>query len=247
MACALGFSYDSCPIEHVKIPAGNLALFTTNMIHDEFNDCKVDKIARYLLIVSDPLSRMQKWFEYERPDPNKRISRETLARKAKLFTDCPFPTLNALGGSEGLAATDGSICSKRAWKAITGEIGYATYNMYNYEYYYDEVRAQDPNPSILVIRTEHLEDDWSNIETNFLGGPRLKSNFSFPYRRRSQKEKAEFLSRSSKANICHALCEEIQVYKQILMQAENLDEADYAMSMKELEKSCPVEASLSMC
>jgi len=249
IACALGFSYDTCPKKRVTIPSENLAFFTTNMIHKEFNDCKDKKMSRYLFIVRDPLARMQSWFTYERPDPNDPCtSQKNVARSEKLYADCPFPTFDALGGPEGLGATDGSMCSKRARKAITGETGYVWHNMYNYEYYYDEVIAQDRHPRILVLRTEHLEDDWSNIEYSFLGGPRLKSDHTFPHRHKSRKEKDDFyLSPESKANICHSLCEEIQMYKQILAQAENLDESDFEMSMKELDLSCPVEARLTKC
>ena len=47
--------------------------------------------------------------------------------------------------------------------------------------------------------------------------------------------------------MCGALCNEIQVYKDILRRAINLDEDDVAASLEELKEVCPVEAKHSSC
>jgi Sulfotransferase family len=251
MACSLGFSYDSCPIDRIHLPHGNLPKFTTSMVHKQFNDCKTRKIALYLFIVRDPLSRMQSWFTYERPPPNqtKIWNPTSYARKELLFVKCPFPTLNVLGGELGLGANNVTLCSRRAWKAITGEEAYSAHNYYNFAFYYNEVMQQDKDARIVVLRTEHLEQDWRTIETQILHGPQpFDSNFTFPTKHSSHKNPEDYiLSPESQENICHALCAEIQVYKYILSQAENLDKTDYDVSMQELMRHCPVEAALKKC
>ena len=44
-----------------------------------------------------------------------------------------------------------------------------------------------------------------------------------------------------------ALCNEIQVYKDIIKRAINLNENDIAQTMEELHESCPKEAVESTC
>jgi hypothetical protein len=55
------------------------------------------------------------------------------------------------------------------------------------------------------------------------------------------------LSTESQDNICRALCTEIQVYKQLLARAENLDRDQYATSMRELREACPDQAIYGQC
>jgi RecB family exonuclease len=144
-----------------------------------------------------------------------------------------------------------TTCSRRAWRAITGEVGYATHNMYNYRLYYNQVLQQDASPRIAVLRTEHLAEDWRRIEKDVLQGsndPFGDDNFQFPQKHASKKKRKDYyLSESSQKVICSALCQEIQVYKQILARAVNLNKDDYAESMQELQQHCPEEASLSSC
>lgn len=52
---------------------------------------------------------------------------------------------------------------------------------------------------------------------------------------------------SALTNLCRGLCEEIQVYKEILHRAENLRPDEIAQSMDELSAQCPTEAQLSQC
>lgn len=250
MACSLGFYYDSCPTNLIRLPNGNLPKFTTSMFHKQFNDCENLEINLYLFVIRNPLSRMQSWFTYERPTEfSKEQNVAGYYRKEKLFLQCPFPTLNALGGELGLGAQNQTVCSTRAWEAITGLQAYSHHNYYNYKFYYNEVLQQDKAPRIVVLRTEHLEQDWKRIEMEILHGPKpFDDDFTFPKKHSSHKDPEDYiLSPESQRNVCHALCTEIQVYKRILQQAENIDKNDYAISMQELKRSCPVEAALDWC
>lgn len=250
MACSLGFSYQMCPVERVRLPEGNLPMFATSMIHKQFNDCKDKKIALYLFVVRDPLARMQSWFTYERPIPGQRVwSEDAYARKKLLFVDCPFPTIDALGGDLGLGGNNETLCSQLAHDAVTGAKAMSHHNYYNYAYYFNEVMEQDRRARIVVLRTEHLEQDWRSIETKILHGPEpFADTFAFPTKHASGKKPEDMvLSPESQRNLCHALCAEIQVYKHILARAQNLGKDDYATSMSELKLRCPAEAAAREC
>jgi hypothetical protein len=272
LACYLGFQYDHCStglnitnswdipksrsatteeaqsVVRGIVPDGNLAQYTTSLIHRYSNSCLDDKpMSIFFFVVRNPLTRIQSWFEYERPRYQSGRSDSFMIKKP-LFIDCKFDTLNLLGGRHGLGSSNTTSCSQRAWRAITGETGYKTHNKYNYGYYYKQVMNQDPNARIAVIRTEHLVQDWNSIETQMLDGSALPSNFTFAKKNRSPKRAQDKkLSSSSQRNICHALCEEIQVYKTILQKSENLDKTDYAESMHELAQNCPEEAGKASC
>jgi hypothetical protein len=47
------------------------------------------------------------------------------------------------------------------------------------------------------------------------------------------------------ANVCRALCYEIQIYKRLLVEAINLNDDDRRQSLEELRQVCPLETSLS--
>jgi len=120
--------------------------------------------------------------------------------------------------------------------------------MYNFGYYLNRVKHPE-TARIAVIRTEHIEKDWVNVENRVLKANVDPSRFSeFTRKNKSVKiEEDKILSEESLKNICNALCEEIQVYKTILNRAENLDQRDLSLSMGELFAKCPTEVSQSSC
>jgi hypothetical protein len=78
------------------------------------------------------------------------------------------------------------MCAQRAWNAVTGQTGYLYHNKFNYQYYYEWTQRlmvpsavqQEQPPSnssalqsqsspqlrVLVIRQEHLSEDWNSLE-----------------------------------------------------------------------------------
>ena len=142
-----------------------------------------------------------------------------------------------------------SICQFRAHMAIRGEIGYASHNKYNFHYYKQWIEEQHhtANPPIAAIRTEHLEKDWKGLEENLLHGPK-DLNVTFGVMNKSKKSVSDkFLSPKAMENICRELCADIQVYKELLRKAVNLDKEDVKTSLDELEKSCPEQVQTSHC
>ena len=56
-----------------------------------------------------------------------------------------------------------------------------------------------------------------------------------------------YLSDDSKSALCRALCNEIQVYKQIIRSAINLNDADVQDALEKLMEVCPKEAAGNDC
>lgn len=274
LACYMGFDYDHCAnglntthsvtipntrdipqaYDTIKqmIPPGSLARKTTSMIHRDSDSCYEDApMSQYLFVVRNPFTRIQSWFEYERIfNETADVESPVYRSKKPLFIDCRYTTLNILGGPKGLGLQNKTLCSRRAFRAVAGSVGYSAHNYFNYEYYYDKVlkNARSRNPRIMVIRTEHLEEDWSSVETKVLGGPPLSNNFTFTHKNKTPKLMEDLtIDDESRQNICQALCNEIQVYKKILQNAENLSKSAYAQSMHELAEYCPLETSTTKC
>lgn len=234
---------------------------TTSMIHKSTDSCledigiNNDHMSMYLFIVRNPYSRIQSWFEYERIN-NKTTTNiqqsSSYQIKKPLYIDCQFQTLNQLGGKTGLGGKNNTLCSRRAFRAISGVTGYNTHNYYNYQYYYNKVlNDHTKNPNIIVIRTEHIEYDYNQIEINILHnihGPPLNDNYTFTHKNKSPKLLDDmYIDIVSKHNICAALCYEIQTYKMILQNAINLNKIDYITSMNELSIDCPIQVGTNTC
>lgn len=240
LACQLGYAY-GCGAK-VIIPQGKLPQVTTNLMHDQFNSCADMNFAYYLYVVRDPLKRIQSWWTYERPTNGPNSFKWEV--KKPLFHDCGWYTLNDMAGDTGLGSRKSTRCSRRAWSAIRGEVPYAFHNYFNFQRYYSQIPK---NSTILVIRTEHLEEDYSKAET-VIGGIPLNPGKKFGQINESEKADADrILSDASRARLCYGLCKEIQMYKHILKVAVNLDQEDYETSMAELLKTCPKQAKMEEC
>ena len=183
-------------------------------------------------------------------------------------------------------------CPERAWAAVLGLRDFSYHEYYNYDYYYTSVLQQieqqplsvesqhgtqhgtqhqnhKNNTSFLVLRTEHIAEDWSNISTEKLfrqvnrRGTRgnvavadiddtatavaaAVGNLTTSETPTSTKDQQE-PQRSTKddninwTNLCHALCDEIQVYKKILFNAHNLNRTQIDLSINEVREMCPDE------
>mmetsp|Transcript_16437 Transcript_16437/g.29685 ORF Transcript_16437/g.29685 Transcript_16437/m.29685 type:complete len:83 (+) Transcript_16437:406-654(+) len=76
---------------------------------------------------------------------------------------------------------------------------------FNYQYYLESIPH---NSKILIIRTEHMEEDWNDIELE-LGG-RSRTNLTFPHSNSKQKEDRDYiLGEEERLLLCHELCVEI--------------------------------------
>ena len=156
-------------------------------------------------------------------------------------------------------------CRHWAWSGVRGRVPASFHNLWNYEWYLqhllqkkEEAKAkekekeheEDSNEDdieIFVLRIEHLKEDWSHLD-KLLGGKGSALPASSSHANDAS-EKAlvvtnRTISADGMANLCRALCAEIQVYKQILAVADNLNPFEVEESLNELQKTCPEERSL---
>jgi hypothetical protein len=260
LSCYLGFLHGRCgPIEidkHSYLPGiskapGKLSDAVTHMIHVASDDCQKRDFAYYLFVVRDPFERLQSWFTYERHKHG--ISSHSRSQHDKLFVDCDYDTLNQLGefGLADRGEEELTKCQRRARYAITGREKYYYHNYFNYGYYVEQVKRNHPNfdPSqALVIRSEHLEADWRSIEVGILHGNQAHGSLDARHTNLSQKRPRDLMvSELARQQICRYLCMEIQIYKDLLHNAQNLIPADVDISIRQLTKNCPVEAATSTC
>mmetsp|Transcript_4780 Transcript_4780/g.10268 ORF Transcript_4780/g.10268 Transcript_4780/m.10268 type:complete len:109 (-) Transcript_4780:21-347(-) len=91
-----------------------------------------------------------------------------------------------------------------------------------------------------------MEEDWNDIERG-LGG-RSITNITFPHENSMLRvARDSTLGDEERTLLCHELCVEIQYYKMLLRNAQNINESQYNISMEELQASCPNEARLKQC
>jgi hypothetical protein len=115
----------------------------------------------------------------------------------------------------------------------------------NYGYYTNETLT-DEGKKVLVIRTEHMENDWNSAEV-VLGGQPESVAFPRCNQAKSKAPQDSFLSKNSQELLCWALCNEIQIYKGLLHKALNLKVEQVEESLAELAASCPVETHAMSC
>ena len=120
MACYLGFQYPACN-DRMHLLPGKLPQWTTNLMHTHYDNCQHEHIHLFLFTLRDPVSRMQSWFRYEYPFTQ---NVHDYGYKRVLFIDCEFHSLEELAGPRGLGDMGRTICSRRAWWAIRGTVGF---------------------------------------------------------------------------------------------------------------------------
>jgi len=249
LGCSLGFSLHC---RRTTMLEGVLPLYTTNIMHNGMSDCP-DHMPYFLFPVRNPLHRIKSAYLYDRPKDPYDFTKKKYKQFA-LYLDCPFWTLEKLA-TKGLAkdgnATD--VCKERAVRTIQGMERHGYHLYYNYRWHVKETQVGEEHSSsqILVIRNEHLVEDWNSLEQLLSDGASNVTVTEFKHANPAPAWKSvsddAVLSDGAREILCRYLCEEIQVYKWILFQAVNLDENDFIESMKDLRETCPVEAIAKSC
>lgn len=225
-----------------------------------------NRIATFLITVRNPLTRIQSWFEFEKnivpTRKNKRVEKQLRWKRGLLFVDCyrdfdafiteglrPLPTTTTtMIQSEKVSDMN---CPERAWAAVLGARDFSYHEFYNYEHYHTTVHEQPSvmknESTLLVLRTEHLAEDWSQLskeplfrQVNRRGTranvvPSLSSNTTIVASSTTPVQQLDW------TNLCRALCPEIQIYKRILYEGRNLDAAQVRTSIDEVLAICPAE------
>ena len=223
---------------------GILPKITTHLFHKDVYNCLEDS-AYFLFVVRDPIDRARSAFNYDRPENDD----DGVEYLSEFYYDCPFYHFDDFvknGLSEQGEAS--KSCKRLANGSLKGSLLHhppgPSHWYYNYQYYYEAVPKDAP---ILVLRNEHLEEDWHKLES-MLGGEEEDSP-SFPRNNENtwSGEDDLYLSEESIAILCKVLCNEIQEHKKILRRAQNINEDQLQVSLIELETKCPMEAVFDEC
>lgn len=264
LSCELGFRYaPTCPGNTPLHTDSTFATKTDGYIHMFANSCKSNSTV-FLISVRNPIERMVSWYNYEnarqkwvhQPGQLGQPRYQCLKRLQKwgdwdgcfetldeLATNCTPPT------SSNIVEEKQQSCQRLAWDVVRGTIGCAVHNEFNYANYRNAIHklksVDSTNSSttrILVIRSEHMADDWNGLEVLF-GGINAPTNGDAIFRTVLNKSKGnkEPLSWKGLQNLCRALCDEIQIYKSFILAAENLNSAQKAESLNDLRASCQDE------
>ena len=267
VSCGLGLTYADCE----GMPRDKLS--DVYYMHMKMNTCPKHSTKSYVMTLRNPITRLQSWFDFEKdimPTRNKNPKEQEAIRKKRgmLFLDCYSNFSNF--AAEGLQPLDPNAstatipirplnmtCQQRAWAATLGARSFSYHEWYNYEHYWTMIHqngynndkspsstrmtaSASPLPALLVLRTEHLQQDWSTIskEPLFRQVNQKKKNATTFYSVTIQ------MTTAVVTNLCRALCPEIQIYKQILGSASNLDVNQKQESLNEVRLLCPSETSL---
>ena len=141
-------------------------------------------------------------------------------------------------------------CSAWAWGTVRGILPADYHNAFNYDWYaYRMLFDPRSNQSdIYALRTEHLAKDWVTIDRMLGGDGSVPENLIVPQNSANHKDLRVTDHHTTEVgvrNLCRALCEEIQIYKQLLARAVNLGPEDLAESMEELRRQCPEEVDIN--
>ena len=126
---------------------------------------------------------------------------------------------------------------------------------FDYRQYY---KSMPSNKELLVMRTEHLHDDWVKVNDmlsldrrQWWNSTDLKNEtyaeewpdvppFAGIKRARDKQESYRWKTHSKQERewLCHLLHDEIRVYFMIIMRAVNLDDDDLKEAVYDVQKSC---------
>ena len=279
LSCLFGVHKDACisvvseKMTHVRQTSVlSRSIQRGGFVHMGGDRC-VKGIDSFLVSLRNPIDRFESFFYYEKithypidgqPYPKSHKDFKKRLRRAPLFVDC-YDHLETLA-VEGLGTElTGTIpinvtkmtCPQRAWATVMGARSFGDHSWYNYEYYNEVMGRYAGNcPRILVMRNEHLLEDWDSVHEMWQLANATTSNtnhtattfgeqlFEVKVRTSAQKKTdVEPLSKEALQNLCRALCWEIQHYKRILLSAENINERQMAAAMEELQVYCPNEPS----
>jgi hypothetical protein len=273
VACQLGEGQTSegtnlmCP-GYVPPPSALQEAFAgrTHM-WDHGHRCERASFSAFLFVLRNPLERLTSWYFYEHPKRMFGYYRGTKESNcprqfhkwegSKVFANGCFGNLEEFALSTippENATKHQHLCQKLAWDVATGKQRCPYHNAFGYSYYLrrsQQLAALKPKAyRNLVIRTEHLSEDWDQLDRAFGGKMNVNGTVRFGHPPASQNasihsesdsNEVDRLSDAGRKNLCRALCFEIQVYKTILKMAENLDDRQVRESIQEVIVSCPGE------
>lgn len=268
LSCELGFRYaPTCitgPGKTLQRSNSALVAHGGQYLHMFANECKPGTNV-FLISIRNPIDRIISWYNYENLRQqwvhqyleSPRYKCLTRLQKWKewdgcfetldeLATNCTAPTPSSKRNTSDEIEQKRETCRELAWNVVRGKFGCAVHNEHNYAYYARIIEnlksSLNTTTHTLVFRSEHLVEDWDKLELLFGGGNGTAGRTIFNTTLNESKGKSD-LSPEGLQNLCRALCHEIQVYKSIILEAENLDASQRSDSLEEVKSLCPEETS----
>lgn len=261
ISCELGYSYaPECKKHHAlsNITTSLLQRHRGGVRHMGYKlDCTPETNDNHVFIITlrHPLDRLISWYHYEhlrnaRIRQNPRVKRGISClnkfHKYRNNKGC-FASLEEFAINATMP-NGNDTCQRLAWDVASGTMPCMWHNQMGFRYYLDiinNVAKSFRNVHLLVIRTEHLQQDWISIETLFGSTVHVSNHSALDLTTIVNKSKRKVnngISKEGTRNLCRALCDEIQVYKQLLLRAENLSHKQKRESMHELLNTCQEES-----
>lgn len=221
----------------------------------------------FIINTRNPVHRIASWYLYEHawnePWNNPSRSRSNPRCGVYMVSTC-FDSLDELAtvglsgpspprGGEGFhplrvgSDLTREECSRWAWAAVRGDVPANYHNVWNYDWYAHRL-FEDESKEVFNLRVEHVDEDWRKIDRMVGGTGDPLPDVDTPRNDASAKVHLPVTNRTvseeGRLNLCRALCEEIQIYKRLLVRAVNLNDEDVRESMEELRKTCPDETDV---
>lgn len=245
------------------IPESELANRVTGYAHDEDYQGSVKSADAFLYNLRHPVDRMISWYNYEHPKScmhnrqtrracrtKKHIKKRPNGSAAMFYNDC-FPTqqrLPLLGLHSTSTGSDTGLsqeCFELGRKVIRGEkYGKGFKHMYyNMLHYANETIYEYPDKGVLVIRTESLWEDLKDLDT-MLGGRGTfggiegtkDSHGSEKYKQKTGGTGT--LSVEDYGLLCCAIMPEMNVYRNLIESAANLDDSATKAAISQTANKC---------
>ena len=230
----------------------------------------------WILVVRDPVSRIQSWWTYDHPD-NRLYRIDTqghffrnleASKLSKKLFEC-YPTLDDLltmglaPRSNTTSTTTPDECQNVAQAAIplrgSAMIGGLNHLRFNFALYFVPLLGAKTEKRIYVVRTEHMLNDMNSISmelgdtTNDVDNDDDKASrlagvvHQSHWRSKDYPNKDRYISEKGMENLCRHLCNEIQIYKTILSRGINIGNETRTASLHQLYKSCPLQVVSVEC
>lgn len=222
----------------------------------------------FLFNLRHPVDRMMSWYHYEHPksclhNTATRIachSATTIEKepenKTALFYKTCFPNQHDFAAafkSNGTSVLE-RMCINLAHHVVKGNAGqhygnngehikpiqgfkHITFNM---RYYVTRTLANFPDKDVIVVRTESMWDDLKDLDLK-LGGYGIfgqREGYKDSHGSETYKQEKDVLSGDEYSTLCCALQEEMDMYRQLVMRAVNLDEEDKYATIANTAERC---------
>lgn len=215
----------------------------------------IDGFDTFIVTVRNPIDRIVSWFLHVHPK-NKILAHRMAPQHTQIF-DC-YEEINDLAthGLERKISSKLDNCQRLARNVITGNVpGSYEYAhvVRNYRFYISKLLSQAGNKNIYVLRTEHQIDDWISSAEDIVHQSGVIANVQMENKHITHREGKKpavtnrGLSKEGLKNACFFLCPEIQLFKEIIKKAINLNEDDKEWSLQDLAKYCPKEVGTENC